>query len=169
MVPEPAQAVLSGQASLPVETSRAKVIRTSCGTLFDALVTVFDQLGFGVVGDDCLLAATGRLGYFTQHRLTNHLAGSAVRRSLGQRLERLVHFGELQVFPPPKRLRRHLGCQAHYERASRAGDGVRPGGVDRRRASAAAGRGRHSAEQSSPQAISAHHRLVGTLRASSFR
>lgn len=46
-----------------------------------------------------LLAKDGRLAYIVPHRFTNHLSGSAVRLRLGRRLERLVHFGEVQVFP----------------------------------------------------------------------
>ncbi|NLU84713.1 DNA methyltransferase [Rhodococcus sp. HNM0569] len=46
-----------------------------------------------------LLAPTGRLAMIVPHRFTNHLSGSGVRGRLGERLERLVHFGEEQVFP----------------------------------------------------------------------
>lgn len=45
-----------------------------------------------------LLAPSGRLAYIAPHRFTNSLAGAAVRSLLGRRLERLVHFGEQQVF-----------------------------------------------------------------------
>lgn len=45
-----------------------------------------------------LLSDSGRLGYITPHRFTNHQAGSAVRRKVGERLDRLVYFGEEQVF-----------------------------------------------------------------------
>lgn len=55
MATEPAALALFGTAarSVPVVTSRAQVLRTSSRTLFDALAAVFDQLGFGVVGDVC--------------------------------------------------------------------------------------------------------------------
>jgi hypothetical protein len=46
-----------------------------------------------------LLAPDGRLAMIVPHRFTNTLAGATVRGKIGQRLERLVHFGELQVFP----------------------------------------------------------------------
>ena len=46
-----------------------------------------------------ILAPNGRLAYIVPHRFTNSLAGSAVREALGQKLERMVHFGEEQVFP----------------------------------------------------------------------
>lgn len=46
-----------------------------------------------------LLASGGRLGYVVPHRFTNLLSASAVRNGLGKRIERLVHFGEEQVFP----------------------------------------------------------------------
>ena len=45
-----------------------------------------------------LLAPDGRLGMIVPHRFTNHLSGSSVRRKLGPRLPRMVHFGEEQVF-----------------------------------------------------------------------
>jgi hypothetical protein len=45
-----------------------------------------------------LLAPRGRLAFIVPNRFTNGLAGSHVRRVLGPRLERLVHFGEEQVF-----------------------------------------------------------------------
>lgn len=46
-----------------------------------------------------LLSPTGRLGMIVPHRFTNQLSASGIRRKLGQRLERMVHFGEEQVFP----------------------------------------------------------------------
>lgn len=46
-----------------------------------------------------LLAPAGRLGLIVPHRFANHLSASGVRRALSKRLERLVHFGEQQVFP----------------------------------------------------------------------
>lgn len=45
-----------------------------------------------------LLSSTGRLAFIVPHRFTNAAAGAAVRKLLGPRLERLVHFGEEQVF-----------------------------------------------------------------------
>lgn len=46
-----------------------------------------------------LLKADGRLGMIVPHRFTNHLSASGVRLKLAQRVERIVHFGEEQVFP----------------------------------------------------------------------
>ncbi len=46
-----------------------------------------------------LLSPTGRLGYVVPHRFTNLLSASAVRMKLSSRIERMVHFGETQVFP----------------------------------------------------------------------
>jgi hypothetical protein len=55
MAPAPAPPALFGMgaAPVPIATSRARVLRTSNRTLFDAMATVFDQLGFDVVGDGC--------------------------------------------------------------------------------------------------------------------
>ena len=55
MAPAPGPPALFGMgaAPVPVATSRTQVLRTSSRTLFDALATVFDQLGFDVVGDGC--------------------------------------------------------------------------------------------------------------------
>lgn len=46
-----------------------------------------------------LLRPDGRLGYIIPHRFTNLLSASAVRGLLSDRVERIVHFRELQVFP----------------------------------------------------------------------
>jgi hypothetical protein len=45
-----------------------------------------------------LLADDGRLAYIVPNRFTNGLAGATVRSLLGPRIERMVHFGEEQVF-----------------------------------------------------------------------
>ncbi len=46
-----------------------------------------------------VLSADGRLAFVIPHRFANVLSGGPVRELIGRRLERLVHFGELQVFP----------------------------------------------------------------------
>jgi hypothetical protein len=46
-----------------------------------------------------LLAPNGRLGLIVPHRFTNHLSAAGVRKALSKRIERLVHFGEEQIFP----------------------------------------------------------------------
>lgn len=46
-----------------------------------------------------LLSPDGRLGLIVPHRFTTHLSAGGVRKALSKRLERLVHFGEQQVFP----------------------------------------------------------------------
>ncbi len=46
-----------------------------------------------------LLAPSGRMAYVAPHRFTNRLSATGLRRKLGRRLERLVHFGVEQVFP----------------------------------------------------------------------
>jgi hypothetical protein len=46
-----------------------------------------------------LLAPNGRLGLIVPHRFTTHLSAGGVRKALSKRIERLVHFGEQQVFP----------------------------------------------------------------------
>lgn len=46
-----------------------------------------------------LLKPGGRLAMIVPNRFTNVLAGTTVREQLGERLEFLVHFGEIQIFP----------------------------------------------------------------------
>jgi hypothetical protein len=46
-----------------------------------------------------LLTDTGRLAMIIPNRFTNGLAGTTIRELLGRRLELLVHFGEIQIFP----------------------------------------------------------------------
>lgn len=46
-----------------------------------------------------LLAMGGQLAFIVPNRITNALASASIRKQIGPRLNRLVHFGELQVFP----------------------------------------------------------------------